>query len=110
LNERYTLFAGKPKMATLYVPEDPLKSINEAHDPEWTATLKTMKPTQQEDQMRCPICGNESIPIKRHPGFYYCTNRGCNMTGFEGYKGTKSVTRTQHINEVNALRSQNKLK
>ncbi len=60
--------------------------------------------------MRCPICGNEAAPIKKHPGFYYCINRGCNMTAFEGYESTKSITRTQHINEVNALRSQNKLK
>ncbi len=55
--------------------------------------------------MECPTCSKETKPVKRHPGFYYCSNPSCNMTAFEAH-----VTRTQHINEVNALRSQNKLK
>ncbi len=55
----------------------------------------------------CPNCNQEANPIKRHPGYYYCHNPSCNMTGFEA---VNHVTRTQHINEVNALRSQNKLK
>ncbi len=53
----------------------------------------------------CPTCDKKAKPIKGYPGFYCCCNPSCNMISFESHQ-----TRTQHINEVNALRSQNKLK
>lgn len=54
---------------------------------------------------KCPTCGTEGKPVKGEHGWYSCPNPMCNRVVFECHQ-----TRTQHINEVNALRSQNKLK
>ena len=64
--------------------------------------------------MKCPICENGEagkdfgLPelVKHLIGFHKIHDDIANALAYERPR----ITRTQHINEVNALRSQNKLK
>jgi len=50
-------------MKTLFTNQDPLRTLNEAHDLEWN--------TSREKEMRCPKCKKKLELIKTKHGDFY---------------------------------------